>query len=793
AEACQASSSNSDSDSTVLFSADTVQDDDSIDLSFDADLFDDLDQKKSGEEFRIYYTNADSLLNKIDELETIVVEGNIDIIVITETFPKSMMAISIHSSQYQLRGFQCFTSNIKENSRGVFIYIRNDIPADYCQVLKNCDFLESVWCEIRLQNMDKILIGAVYKSPNCSVDNYKKLNDLISTAANLNYKKLMILGDFNFPEIDWSDWTVNKSETHPSFLFLECIRDNFLAQHVDNFTRYRDGQEPSCLDLIFTDNLSVVEDIKYCNSLGASDHIGMIFKLPCEIERRREESNYPKFYKGSYEEIRKYLSEVSWQDIKDMNVDDAWQFILGHIGHCIDTYIPKSSIKKGIIKPKWMDYYCLRKLKKKYHLWKRFTFSRSYVDYQEYCRARNQVTTAIRFSKKKYQKGVVESTKKSPKSFWSFIKGETKSKTSIADLKDKEGNTITGDAEKARVLNDFFSSVFTTEGNEELPNFSRKVDKENFIHDVHFSADNVLKILKTLNTSKSCGPDSCHPYFLKECAEELYLPLYDLFDQDQLQNDIDNLCEWSSKWLLKFNIDKCKVVTYGNEKLINTYTMSDTNGETHELTRDNQERDLGILFTSNLNFDQHINNIANKANSIIGLVRRKFTFMNKDLFLTLYKALIRSHLDYGNLVYYPTTKKCKQIIENVQRRATRLVPELKGLTYEERLCELNLTTLEYRRKRYDIIQVYKIVHNIDNIDINNFFTFAENVGTRGHNLKLNQRQAKKGRRMNAFGIRTVSTWNNLPGELVNSTTLLTFKTNLDKLWRPNRFDISSIY
>ncbi|WAQ96331.1 YWV1-like protein [Mya arenaria] len=435
-----------------------------------------------------------------------------------------------------------------------------------------------------------------------------------------------------------------------------------------------------------------------------------------------------------------------------MNVDDAWQFILGHIGHCIDTYIPKSSIKKGIIKPKWMDYYCLRKLKKKYHLWKRFTFSRSYVDYQEYCRARNQVTTAIRFSKKKYQKGVVESTKKSPKSFWSFIKGETKSKTSIADLKDKEGNTITGDAEKARVLNDFFSSVFTTEGNEELPNFSRKVDKENFIHDVHFSADNVLKILKTLNTSKSCGPDSCHPYFLKECAVELYLPLYDLFVKS-----------------------------------------IDTNGETHELTRDNQERDLGILFTSNLNFDQHINNIANKANSIIGLVRRKFTYMNKDLFLTLYKALIRSHLDYGNLVYYPTTKKCKQIIENVQRRATRLVPELKGLTYEERLCELNLTTLEYRRKRYDIIQVYKIVHNIDNIDINNFFTFAENVGTRGHNLKLNQRQAKKGRRMNAFGIRTVSTWNNLPGELVNSTTLLTFKTNLDKLWRPNRFDISSIY
>ena len=64
------------------------------------------------------------------------------------------------------------------------------------------------------------------------------------------------------------------------------------------------------------------------------------------------------------------------------------------------------------------------------------------------------------------------------------------------------------------------------------------------------------------------------------------------------------------------------------------------------------------------------------------------------------------------------------MLENAQRRATRLVPELRGLSYRERLVELNLSTLDYRRKRFDIIQVFKIIHKIDDIDMNVFFSFC---------------------------------------------------------------------
>ena len=75
------------------------------------------------------------------------------------------------------------------------------------------------------------------------------------------------------------------------------------------------------------------------------------------------------------------------------------------------------------------------------------------------------------------------------------------------------------------------------------------------------------------------------------------------------------------------------------------------------------------------------------------------------------------------------------MVENVQRRATRLLPELRHLSYSERLQELNLSTLLYRRKRADMIQVFKIMKGFDDIRIEDFFEFADST-TRGHSLKL---------------------------------------------------------
>ena len=279
--------------------------------------------------------------------------------------------------------------------------------------------------------------------------------------------------------------------------------------------------------------------------------------------------------------------------------------------------------------------------------------------------------------------------------------------------------------------------------------------------------------------------------FADDC--KLYRNIASEADQKELQEDIERLCKWSKDWLLGFNIKKCKVVSFGNVQFEYEYGMTDTQNNLHVLSTEDSESDLGILFKKNLKFDEHIDNTVNKVIRIIGLIKRKFTYMDKDLFLTLYKSLVRSHLDYGNLVFYPTTKKYKQILENAQRRATPLFPELRGLTYKECLIELNLPTLDYRRKRFDIIQVFKIVHKIDDIDMRTFFTLTENNQLRGHNLKLNKPRANKSIKLHSFSLRNIPVWNSLPLEVVNSRAVVEFKTKLDNLWRSQRFDQTNIY
>ena len=166
--------------------------------------------------------------------------------------------------------------------------------------------------------------------------------------------------------------------------------------------------------------------------------------------------------------------------------------------------------------------------------------------------------------------------------------------------------------------------------------------------------------------------------FADDC--KLYKNIASVVDQEELQEDILSLCKWSKDWLLSFNVKKCKVVSYGNVRSNFGYEMIDFQNKVQTLSTEESERDLGILFEQNLKFDEHIDSTVNRVNRIIGLIKRKFTYMDKNLFLTLYKSLVRSHLDYENLIFYPTTKKYKQILENAQRQATRIVPELQGMS-----------------------------------------------------------------------------------------------------------------
>ena len=134
------------------------------------------------------------------------------------------------------------------------------------------------------------------------------------------------------------------------------------------------------------------------------------------------------------------------------------------------------------------------------------------------------------------------------------------------------------------------------------------------------------------------------------------------------------------------------------------YSMNNT--ELHEV---NEEKDLGILFQKDLKFSQHISSKINKSNSILGLIGRSFSYLDRYTFVKLYTALVRPHLEYGNTIWYLHLRKYIESVEKVQKRATRLLSEIKHINYEERLKTLNLPTLAHRRRRGDMIHTFKII------------------------------------------------------------------------------------
>ena len=115
---------------------------------------------------------------------------------------------------------------------------------------------------------------------------------------------------------------------------------------------------------------------------------------------------------------------------------------------------------------------------------------------------------------------------------------------------------------------------------------------------------------------------------------------------------------------------------------------------------------------SKLKFKEHVAQATAKANQRVGIIRRSFDHLSEKTFLQLYKAQVRPILEYGHTIWQPYLKTLCQDLEDVQRRATGLLSSLKQKTYPERLKILQLPSLEHRRKRGDMIDVYKYLHGI---------------------------------------------------------------------------------
>ena len=171
------------------------------------------------------------------------------------------------------------------------------------------------------------------------------------------------------------------------------------------------------------------------------------------------------------------------------------------------------------------------------------------------------------------------------------------------------------------------------------------------------------------------------------------------------------------------------------------------------------------------------NNII-KTVCIVSKYINNFTLIFLCNFVILFNLLRK--LEYCIQAWSPYLRKDVDMLEKIQRRATKLIPGLRDLTYEERLKECGLTTLETRRIRGDQIEVFKILNGYENIDSNLFFQIKESKITRGHNFTLVKKQSRLDVRKFSFSQRTINVWNKLSEECVHASSVNMFKNRIDK-------------
>ena len=271
---------------------------------------------------------------------------------------------------------------------------------------------------------------------------------------------------------------------------------------------------------------------------------------------------------------------------------------------------------------------------------------------------------------------------------------------------------------------------------------------------------------------------------------KVYKSINENEDSEILQKAIDSMYHWTQKWLLKFNKEKCKILHLGKNNPCYSYTIGEDNDKITLETTD-LEKDLGIFIDPNLDFKKHIKTTVKKASYAGYKILKNFSYKTSNILVPLFKTLVRPILEYGNSVWNNKLKKYTTMIENVQRKFTKHIKGISNLPYEDRLKKIKLPSLEFRQRRGDIIQVFKIAHNFyDPLSTNTIFNFASSSRLRGHNYKISKKFVNKSKYANFFTNSVVNEWNNLPDNIVNAKTINEFKNLYDKHTIDTHFKIN---
>ena len=445
------------------------------------------------------YFNAQGLLVKYAELFDFVEIEKPDILAISETF----LAATVNDSELSIPGYILFRKDrnldfyngiySQETRGGVLAYVKGDLHPTISEV--NSVRAELLWLNIYPSITLHMLLGVCYRPELAGHDYVETLCDSFNQ---VQVNDCIIVGDFNFRDIDWEDI---EGHSPSSRLFVQCLQDNYMTQLVEEPTRNK-----YINDLVITSNADLIDSVIVNDAFPYTDPKTLTMNVKLFIPKISKKQRKVYLYsKGRYAEFNRAVSEFDWQGTlaRYESMEQKWAMFKHTLFLFQDEYIPSKSLKLGTrSRFPWLNNPKVkheRKMKRKAQV--KANISGLYSDTVLSQAANTQYRAQLLRSKVEYEASLASEIRENPRRFYNYCRNFTRSGATIESLK-VNGATITHDHDKANALNEFFASVMVKEP-DELPYIPSNDEPKDILEIIEFSSKDIFDLLLQVDPNKA--------------------------------------------------------------------------------------------------------------------------------------------------------------------------------------------------------------------------------------------------------------------------------------------------
>ena len=276
-------------------------------------------------------------------MQVIIDSESPELICIAETLPKNCNTEDFCSINFV--GYEGYHSKV---GRGISVYIKEHLNSEIIDI--TVSFKVNLFVKVKLHTKKTLILGCIYRSPNSADENNEALLSLLEEVSSLKKDLLVIVGDFNYKEVDWVLKVVHTRESHAAYRIFEKVNDLFLDQLIDQPTRFRRGEQANTLDWVLTDNIDAISNLTLDSPLGnKGDHCIIKFDVNILTEQHTPVSSM-NYFKGNYDKLRSIVSDINWEsELRDKSTEESWGFFYDVIMKGIESCIPEKRPKKKAV------------------------------------------------------------------------------------------------------------------------------------------------------------------------------------------------------------------------------------------------------------------------------------------------------------------------------------------------------------------------------------------------------------------------------------------------------------